>query len=204
LISRNLNIVLFATIGLITLSSCTKENFTSKEELLEFVTNPENGYLQEKQVNGIKYNLLYKPTDLLVAQELRDSFSMDDVSRLRKKYDPYLYFNLSMSLKNQELLTSLAGDRSKFGAMVNTLAFDMDRYVHLYTEKKDTIPLADFVYPRMYGMSKSTDLLFVYPNDELTKSQDLRLTIEDFGFYTGEIKFKLSKQVLNNTPQIIF
>ena len=163
---------------------------------------------------------MYRPTDLLVKQELGDkvtergSLSLStplktglvEVSRseeLRKKYNKYLYFNLSMSINNQELLSVAPKNRNEFGVMVNQLAFGMGEKVHLYTQSKDTLELADFIYPRMYGMSKATTIMFVYPRDkDALKDEYLNFTIEDLGLYTGEVKFKIDTEKIKNEPQL--
>lgn len=44
-----------------------------------------------------------------------------------------------MSKNNQELLNGVARDKSKFGQMVNDLAFGMEEKGHLYTPEKDTL-----------------------------------------------------------------
>ena len=187
-------------------TSCTQKTFSNESELLAYVKEPENGYLQSKTINGVAYNLMYRPTDLLVNQELGTNKATDSmVSALRKKYKKYLYFNLSMSQNNQELLNAKAGNRNEFGAMVNQLAFGMNEKVHLYTKSKDTLEMADFIYPRMYGMSKATTIMFVYPRDnKALKEAALNFTIEDLGFYTGEVKFKIDPKQLNDEPQLSF
>ncbi len=185
--------------------SCTNNTFSNETNLLAYVKAPENGYTQSKTINGIDYTLMYRPTDLLVNQELAETITDSAVTTLREKYNKYLYFNLSMSQNNQELLNAKAGNKNEFGALVNQLAFGMNEKVHLYTKSKDTIALADFIYPRMYGMSKATTIMFVYPRDEnALKEETLNFTIEDLGFYTGEVKFKIDTKQLENEPQLSF
>jgi len=139
----------------------------------------------------------------LVNQELDDNSNKEEIKELRKKYSKYMYFNLSMSKGNHELLSTAPKNRNEFGAMVNQLAFGMGDKVHLYTQQKDTLELLDFVYPRMYGMSRSTDLLFVYPRDKENLNEEyLNFTIEDLGLFTGEIKFKIPIKKINHEPTI--
>ncbi len=191
--------------GCLLLASCSKNTFDTSKELLEYIKQPENGYLYAKTVNGVDFSLLYKPTDLLVNQELTGESPASKVDSLRSKYGEYMYFTLSMSKNNQELLSTIAGNKQKFGAMVNELAFGMEQKVHLYTPQKDTIAMADYIYPRMYGMSGSTTMLFVYPREEkVTNREYLTLTIEDLGFYTGEVKFKIPTKMINNEPKLKF
>ncbi len=183
--------------------SCTNKTFNTEEELWTYLKDEKNGYIQHKNINGYDFTLLYKPTDILVKQELGDSKDAETSSALRKKYNKYMYFNVSMSKNNQELLSTAPNNRNEFGAMVNQLAFGMGDKVHLFTQEKDTIELADFSYPRMYGMSRSTDILFVYPRDkkQLTKEY-LNFTIEDLGIYTGEVKFKVLTKKIKNEPKL--
>ncbi|MGX1931309.1 hypothetical protein [Flagellimonas sp. 2504JD4-2] len=193
------------TIGLILLVGCGQNSFDSEKELLSYVQKTANGYHYEKAIGDVAYTLTYRPTDVLVRQELGTDFSREDVDKLREKYGNYLYFNLGMRSNNQELLNSQAGNRNAFGAMVNQLAFGMGQKVHLISQKRDTIPMADYIYPRMYGMSNSTNMLLVYPKDKrLLEEEFFHFTIEDLGLSTGEVGFKIPVKPLKNEPTINF
>ncbi|WP_034230130.1 hypothetical protein [Aquimarina pacifica] len=191
--------------GFLLLISCNNTIFGTTEELWEYLRDPEHEYLQTKTINGVNFSIVYKPTDLLVEQELGKERSISKIDSLRNKYGKYMYFNVSMSKNNQELLSNVAGNKQQFGAMVNELAFGMKQKIHLYTPKKDTIAMADYIYPRMYGMSGATTILLVYPKEEkLVDADHFNLTIEDLGFYTGEVKFKIPTKIINNEPQLKF
>jgi len=189
-------------IGMLLLS-CNGKVFSNEEELLEFIKDESNGYVQHKSVNGVDFTLMYRPTDLLVKQELGDSINKDKIEQLRDTYSKYMYINLSMSKNNQELLSTAPKNRNEFGAMVNQLAFGMNKKVHLYTQNKDTLEMANFIYPRMYGMGRATTIMFVYPREKL-KEGILNFTIEDLGLYTGEVKFKIDSENIKNEPQLSF
>lgn len=185
--------------------ACNQHTFNSEAELWAFVRNTDNGYHYEKKVGSVSYSLTYRPTDVLVKQELGNSYTERDVDSLRKKYQQYLYFNLSMSNNGRELLNSKARNRNDFGAMVNQLAFGMADKVHLISQKRDTIPVVDYVYPRMYGMSNSTSLLFVYPKDQkLFSGEFFHITVEDLGLATGEVGFKIPIKKLQQEPRLRF
>ena len=195
---------LLSLLLLLIISSCTK-TFDTQEEMNDFIKDEDNGYNYKKTIVGVDYVLQYRPTDLLVKQELGDEIDVARVEKLRQKYNKYLYFNLSMSKNNQELLNGVARDKAKFGQMVNELAFGMEEKVHLYTPEKDTLAMADFIYPRMYGMSNATSIMIVYPRETKFMNQDyLNFVIEDLGLDTGDIKFKLNMQALQNQPQLRF
>ena len=186
------------------LIGCNDKSFETRTEMMAYLQQEEEGYLQKKVVNGIEFSLLYKPTDLLVDQELRAAQDLD-IRSVRQKYQDYLYFNLSFSRAGKELLSSVPDDRNQFGAMVNQLAFGMNEKVHMISSSKDTIPMMDYVYPRLYGMSKKTSLLLVYPKDpELLKQETFTISIEDIGLFTGEVKFKIPTKIINEQPTMTF
>ncbi|MEW7280854.1 hypothetical protein ABW636_19865 [Aquimarina sp. 2201CG1-2-11] len=190
---------------LLLLYSCTTTTLDSEEALWQYIKIPDHGYMHTKTINGVDFSLVYKPTDLLVAQELSGPITTAKVDSLRNKYSKYMYYSLSMSKNNQELLSNVAGGKQRFGAMVNRLAFGMEQRIHLYTPKKDTIAMADYSYPRMYGMSGATTLLLVYPKEEkITNEEHITITIEDLGFYTGEVKFKIPTDIIRNEPKLRF
>lgn len=193
---------------IILLSSCTQKTFNNETAMLDYIKDEANGYTQHKTINGVDYTLMYRPTDILVKQELGDSITNTNRNRsneLRNKYNKYMYFNLSMSMNNQELLSAAPKNRNEFGAMVNELAFGMNEKVHMYTPSKDTLEMADFIYPRMYGMSRATTIMFVYPRGEKIQNEPyLNFTIEDLGLYTGEVKFKVPTDKLVNEPKLNF
>ncbi|MEN1785025.1 MAG: hypothetical protein AAGF77_07790 [Bacteroidota bacterium] len=184
---------------------CGSQEFESKAALMAYLHDPGNGYHLTEHVNGVDYALTYRPTDLLVAQELPDNYKKSTVDSLRNHYGDYLYLNLSMSAGGQELLSHKAGDRAAFGAMVNQLAFGMGSKIHLVNQVRDTLPLLDYVYPRMYGMGHSTDLLLVYKKEpRLIESDFVRLTIADLGYGTGEIAFKMPTKNFIEQPELKF
>ncbi|GGF10331.1 hypothetical protein [Flavobacterium limi] len=171
----------------------------------EYLKDEDNGYYYKKTVSGVDYVLQYRPTDLLVNQELADKINPAQVDKLRKQYGQYLYFNLSMSKNDQELLSGVSQDKVKFGQMVNELAFGMEEKLHVYTPAEDTLALADFIYPRMYGMSNSTSIMIVYPREDKYMNQEyLNFVVQDLGLDTGDIKFKLDSKALTNEPQLRF
>lgn len=193
----------FFFIVVVFIIGCSTKTFSNKEDLWKYLRDEDNGYLQTKKVNGYEFSILYKPTDLLVEQELDDSITPEKIMQLRDKYKKYLYLVLSISKNNKELLSVTPKNRQEFGAMVNELAFGMGNKVHLYTQKKDTLELLDYNYPRMYGMSRATTMMFVYPRDKkYLKDKYLNVAIEDLGTYTGEVKFKIPTKKIKNEPKL--
>jgi hypothetical protein len=195
--------IFFIVLAYLTLSCST--SFDHEQEMMDFITEEDNGYRYSKNVNGVDFSLQYRPTDLLVKQEIGEVGDMKLVDSLRVVYGKFLYFNLSMSFNNQELLNSVASDKNKFGQMVNDLAFGIDKKVNLITPTQDTIAMTDFIYPRMYGMTHATTIMLVYPYDKkMLEHEFMNLTIQDLGFYTGEVNIKINTNKIKQQPKLNF
>lgn len=196
---------LFLLILILVISSCSNKEFDTTEEIFAFISEEDNGYCYKMEVNGVSYTLQYKPTDLMVQQELNGKLNEPEIVRLRNKYSKNLYFNLSMSIQGKELLSNTAIDRNKFNQLVNDLVFNMPEKVSLLSAKKDTLSIIDCIYPRMYGMSNSTTILIIYPRDkEILKEEYIYFIVQDLGLNTGEIKFKIPTKQLNKEPKLNF
>jgi hypothetical protein len=182
--------------------SCDRQAL-SPEELSAFVVNEEHGLRKSAEINSINIAVTYRPVDLLVYQETgKQKVEEQEVENLRNKYSQYLYFILSLSHDNKEALHHTGGDQ--YSDLVQTLSFRMNEYVTMTTAANDTIPVGDFMLNRTYGMSSSTDILFVF-NKEKAKGQDwIQFNLNEFGLGTGNQRFRFNMDKLDNAPQIKF
>lgn len=198
-------VILLILVGFV-LTGCQQRSFKTEEELWEFVNDPNNELAFNKVIGEANYKLTYRPTDIMVSQELGSLENTEQrVDSLKRKYGKYLYFNLNMSFKNSEVLNNKVGNRLAFSSMVNQLAFDMGDKIHLISQRRDTIPMADYVYPRMYGMGNTTNLLLVYPRSQaLLEGKYFHFRIQDIGLGVGEVGFKIPTKPFRNEPKIQF
>jgi hypothetical protein len=175
-----------------------------EKSLTKYIANPNHGLLQEKTINGVNIKVTYRPQDFLVKQAISAGTAKTDsaINRLKVQYHKQLYFIVSLSKNSQEVLNSFAGNQAQFSEMVTRLAFGMSENITLTTSQSDTLELVDYVYPRMYGMSNSTDMLFAFCNRELKNSEWLRLTIHDPGLQTGDVNFKFNTKDIKRIPKL--
>jgi len=185
------------------LAACEKQVVT-EAGLLAYVQDKDNGLIQEKEKNSYKVRVLIKPTDLLVAQSIQGPISKKELQTLRNNYSNYQYFLLSLSHNQKNALYGMRSGYGQFSEMLQTLAFRMDEYVQLITANKDTIPVADFIYPRLYGASPSTDVLFVFNSKNVHRARWVQFTIEEFGLGVGRQKFRFNTRDIVNAPEIKF
>jgi hypothetical protein len=184
------------------LYSCSPPEYLPQEDLQAYVRDEANGLSRSVEINHIKMQVLFRPTDLLVAQELRGVTVVTDslVQEKRKKYAPYYYFILSISSSDKDILDASSG-HAGFSELLQTVSFRMNQVVNL-TTPGDTIPVADFVYNRTFGLSKSTDILLVFDKSEIGTSDWVQVNLDEFGLGAGKQSVRFKTTDLHSAPKI--
>ncbi len=184
--------------------SCTPKHL-SEDELKAYVAERED-LSKSMRPKGYRVTVTYRPTDLLIAQELGGEFAVntEELTRLQKKYEPWYYFILSLSKDGKEALYGAGSGYDQFSDMVQTLSFRMAGYVNMTTAGKDTIEVADYVFPRTYGMGGSTDLMFVFNKEETLDDEWVQFNMKEFGMGLGNQTFRFKGEDLENVPKLNF
>ena len=178
----------------------------SEEALISYVINTDHGLIQVKGLNDVQIRVYYRPSDLLVAQELKAKGMVNDslIKLYQGTYGNNLYFTMSIMKGGGEVLSSYSGNQQDYGAMVQQLAFGLDKKVVLTSSVGDTLQLLDYIFPRTYGYTPTTDLLFVFDRKKLDKSEWISLKLEDFGLSTGDLRFKFYTKDIKRVPNLKF
>ena len=171
------------------------------EDLAAYARDPEHGLVQSKQFGGVNMQVQYRPTDLLVNQELQDDRSAEKVATLREKYDRYAYFILSFSQDGKSPLYQQTS-HGQFSEILQNLAFRMDQFAQVITAQQDTVPLLDSAFPRLYGHGSSTPVMLVFDKAKLPDRGKIRLAVADVGLGTGRQEFVFDAPKLHQAPQV--
>ncbi len=191
-----------AVILLFAITACQPE-FLTKEELSAYVSDEENGLKKSVDLGNSRVEVLYRPTDLMVQQELGSEPADTSILRtMRGKYDGYYYFVLSLSNNNKEALHQTGG--AQYSDLVQTLSFRMNDYVSLTTSAQDTIPVGDFILNRTYGLGSSTDLLFVFNKERALDKEWVQFNLNELGLGIGNQRFRFRVKDLQKVPKIKF
>jgi hypothetical protein len=197
---------LLITIVVLLTGACKHtEKSMTREQLVKYINNKENGLVQEQEVNGISTRVSYQPAQMLVAQELEGEQKKDTatIKELESKYKDYYYFLLKYSKDGKEAIRQL-GDFSRYSDMVQVLSFNMQRFVNATTPQKDTLPLADYLFDQTYGMSDGNTILLSFEKAKLQNSKTIDINIAECGFKTGNLKFRFEKEQIEKTPALLY
>jgi hypothetical protein len=189
---------------LVVLASACAPEFVSEPELNLYLADQENELSKSTEVSGTTVNVIYRPTDLWIYNELRGKeVRQRDLDSIRHRYDPYYYFIVSFSRNGREALHQ-AGDMGQYSDLVSTMSFRMAEYVTLTTAKQDTIPVGDFMLNRTYGMASGTELLFAFNKAEAKGAEWVQVNLNEFGLGIGNQRFRFETNALDNTPKLKF
>lgn len=184
------------------LAACASKTL-SPDKLISYIQDEDNGLHQSITVNGVAITVQYRPTDLWVYQDIGyNAVTNALIDSLRRKYNHYYYFILSLSRNDEEAL-SAPGVRDQYSDLVQTMSFRMVKYVTL-TTSTDSIPVADFMLNRTYGLNTSTDVLFVFSKEKAAGQEWVQFNLNEFGLGTGNQRFRFRRENLEGAPKISF
>ena len=180
---------------------CRPDKLDSVEALIAYTADKDNGLTKSAVVDDYRIELVYKPTDLLVRQEI-EGLQVDEtqLEKIRAKYTSYYYFLLKLSKNDREALQTGSG----YGELVQILSFRMGNYVSLTTSKSDTIPVGDFALNRTHGLNSSTDLLFAFNREKTLKQEWVQFNLNEFGLGIGNQRFRFNCEDIEASPKINF
>ena len=178
---------------------------STPEKLLHYVLDDAHRLVKRSNVGEVSIEVYNRPTDLLVEQELRGRKDVDirNIKLLRDQYDQNLYFILNISRNHQEVLQP-GKYPDQFGDLVQIMSFEMNNYVNMTTSNRDTIPTADFILNRTFGLSRETSMLFVFDRSKTKNAEWVQFNLNEFGLGVGNQRFRFETKDLDEAPTLDF
>ena len=182
------------------LAACAPATVETAEELAAYAADEERGLVQKQQIGSLSVSLSYRPSDLMMVQHLQgQQLGQEEVEKLQQHYQQYLYFILSISQSGSDALYGQG--MQSYSDNLQRLAFQMPAYTYL-TVAQDTVALADFNFPRLYGKTGSTQLLLAYEKEKIQQAEEFRVHLKELGLGTGNLQFSYKRKDIEKVPQL--
>ncbi|MFM9841172.1 MAG: hypothetical protein ACKVOQ_23110 [Cyclobacteriaceae bacterium] len=191
----------FPLLLIVLVVGCKPKSFSSEKELVAYIQNEENGLKKTNEVGDYKVTVTYRPTDLLIKQEVGENSTQEAITKARKKYQNYYYFILSLSRSGKEALDQSQGF-GQYSEMVQKLSFRVPEFVNMTTSASDTISVADFILNRTYGLGSSTDILVVFNKEKAKEQTWVQFNLNEFGMNLGNNRTRFKVNDLDNCPHL--
>jgi hypothetical protein len=188
----------YGLIFLFVLLQACSASVASEAEIKTFLQDPDHGLFKKKEDSGFEIEVLYRPTDFIVKQQMEKG-TPHEIDSLRKAYAKYHYFLLTISKSGKDLETQFAYDLGSFANKISFLASDFSSKIFLQTENKD-YSIQDYVYTRSYGMGLSQFLLVF----ERPAEARFDLTIEGYDLGFGKVQFAFDQSDIKKIPHFKF
>ena len=200
---RMLNNSLYLWLLLAALAACNPASVETAAELIAYTSDEEKGLLQKRQVGSLNVSLSYRPSDLMVVQHLQGKRAeKQEWQELAQHYGNYLYFVLSISQSGSDPLYGQGMEG--YSDKLQRLAYQMPEYTYLTTAGSDTIYLADFNFPRLYGKTGSTQVLLAYEREKIREADGFSLHLKELGLGTGNLSFEYKTKDIEKVPRLEF
>jgi len=220
-------LLFFLAIVSITLFSCDKNNDSAKNELknkeftfsgnnvdnktlspkeyLNWIENPENGFIQEKTINEFTYLALFKPKSYLSLIDLGNIEVID-----KKKFIAttesytgmdYFTFKITCNQTNEELLRYKSGSQEEYFNRLEYFSFKAQNDFYILNGK-DTSKCELLHFERSFGLAPILTFVLGFPEVK-NKMEDKTLVFEDKIFKNGTVKLMFPKEMLDKEPSIL-
>ena len=184
------------------LISCQQQ--VSKEELVNYLHDPDHGLLVERNKGTYALAATYIPSDLIVLQELTRQQERHGKKVNLQKSENTHYVSLTISDAGKEIFNRFAQQTEQFALLTDHVAYQMDHYAYFRSSETDSIPLVSFNSPLTYGMNDRTKMLFSFSDPSLEESDWLELVVSEFGLGIGQQRFRFNVNQLQKIPSLNF
>jgi hypothetical protein len=205
LIRMTLALVVVAAMGLVFFLPGRAPGQMTEEALMAYIRDPGYGLYRKESRGGFEISAMYKPTDLLVAQELGGAMpSPEQVTGLRKRYGAFCYFVVGLAKDGQDALYASSDHYAEFSDQLQKLSFRLQDFIYMTTSSDDTCQLLDYHFSRMHGMGGSTQVLLAFDRPTMADADWVQLNLKEMGFGTGRVNLRFGMKDMLRAPSIDF
>src|SRR5687767_2030564 len=117
------------------LFACNDQRIVTEQQLKDYIMDPENGLRKVTEKNGIDMEVIYKPIDLILAQQMDGVIDKQERMKTIDNFANLSYFIIKLSRKGQEIENAFVSDNDKFVRVINYLSSSIANNIYVVTEQ---------------------------------------------------------------------
>ena len=188
-------------IGLM-LTSCGEPRAVSLDELKTYIQEPEHGLVQKTINSEITLEVLFRPRDLVIAQNMADGTDAE-WHNAREQFDSLDYFVLKISRAGEEVQSKFAGNQSLLEDAVGYLSSGIQQDVSVVDRLGKVFKAEGVSFVPTFGISNGTNVLLVFKSFLQEDPRDFTMTFHDQMFGSGNSEFRFEGSDIENVPVVI-
>jgi hypothetical protein len=210
---KNRSFIFEVTLFLLLAFSCSNSSeVKSVGELKAYISNPDNGLIRTRYLNGISVTVQYIPAAMILAQDIRSGFiKSDQADSILNEYAVSHHFRITIGPddrkenKSGDVMFHKIKNYKDYKERVYLMNFELENYITLEAGEWKGKP-ALLNLENVYGLTKERDINVVFSpkvkKNELMQSDTLRLEFEDPLFDMGTLNFVFLKEDIIRIPEL--
>ncbi|HEX8327129.1 MAG TPA: hypothetical protein VF629_06290 [Hymenobacter sp.] len=175
---------------------------------MAYLNDSKHGLTQTQEINGATVTCSYRPTDLLVSQELagqENEATAPTLDAVRRTYLGKVYCTLALSRDGAEIENGVIRDELAFGQAISYLSNGIAQNVFLRgAGQADSVSALAATYPRQYGNTGRSTVLLVFAAPKLDITRGFTISYRDTQFNLGPMRFAFSANDIQDLPALQF
>lgn len=184
------------------LSNCSKP--LPLDQYYAYLADPAHGLAHAVEVNGATITCAYRPTDLLVQQDLAGVPAVTPTVRdsVARAYTGKTYCTVTLARQGQELENQFVNDPTTYQQVLTYLNTGLAADAFLVTTPHDSVAAAASMYVRQYGTTGHSTVLLVFNTHQLTPQHGFHLTLRGQHLGLGTLRFPFAAADLAALPKL--
>jgi len=169
-----------------------------------YLADPAHGLAHTTEANGATITCAYRPTALLVLQDLASISTASPATHdsLARAYAGKTYCTLTLARNGGEIENLFVNDPTAYQQALTYLNTGIAADAFLATTPRDSVPAAASMYVRQYGTTGHSTLLLVFDTHQLTPQQGFHLTLRGQRLGLGTLRFPFAGRDLAALPAL--
>lgn len=171
-----------------------------------YLADPTNGLTHTTEANGVTITCTYRPTELLMAQDIANTPTATSAIRdsLTRAYAGKTYCTLTLARQGSEIENQFVNDPATYQQVLTYLNTGITADAFLVTTSRDSVAAAASMYVRQYGTTGHSTLLLVFDTHQLTPAHGFHITLRGQRLGLGTLRFPFSAHDLATLPSLKF
>ena len=174
---------------------------------LAYLTDPAHGLTHTREASGTTLTCTYRPTDLLVAQELRTlgrPATPGLLDSLRGSYAGKTYCALTLTKNGTDFESQFAGNPTTYGQVVSYLNTGIAADAFLVASPQDSVAAFTSFYPRQFGVVNHSTVLLIFNTPKGSPAAGFHFTLRGTRLGLNTLRFPFTASDLRALPALKF
>ena len=172
-------------------------------EYQAYVSDPAHGLTHSREVNGAVVTCTYRPTPLLVEQDLAHISSTPFIlDSLAQAYAGKTYCALTLARDGGEIENATITDPTDYQQTLTYLNSGIAADTYLTTSPRDSVPALASMYLRQYGTTGHSTILLVFDTSKLLPERGFKITLLGQRLGLGTVRFPFAARDLDALPEL--